>query len=331
MRRRDFISLLGGAAAGVWPLIAQAQQPGRMRRVGMLFPSSASDPAWEGRIAAVKDSLRAAGWIEGQTVAFMIRGADGRAELLPALAAELIQAKVDVVVTQSEGPINAIRNASSTTPIVMGMIGDALGAGVIASLARPGGNVTGLTLAATETVVKRLQLVRDLSKDLVRVAALSNGNAPSHRLQVAAIEQAAPALGFVLQSFPNNTSAADVDRNLRAALDAKVQVLFTHDDPVVESHRERIVAFAMQHRLPVIAENRPMLMAGALMSYSAYTIDMWRRAGVYVDKILRGEKAADLPVERPSRFEFVLNLKTAKALGLEFPPTLLARADEVIE
>jgi putative ABC transport system substrate-binding protein len=329
VKRREFMGLLGAAVQ--WPLIAQAQQSGRMGLVGMLLPTSASDPAWEGRIAAVKDSLRAAGWIEGQTVAFMIRYADGRAELLPALAAELIQAKVDVVVTQSEGPINAIRKVSSTTPIVMGMIGDALGTGFVASLARPGGNVTGLTLIATETVVKRLQLVRALSKDLVRIAALFNGNSGSHRLQVAAIEQAAPSLGFVLQSLPNTTSAEDVDRSLRAALEAKVQVLFTHDNPAIESHRERIVAFAMRHRLPVIAENRPMLIAGALMSYNANAIDMWRRAGVYVDKILRGEKAADLPVERPSRFEFVLNLKTAKALGLDIPPMLLALADEVIE
>ncbi len=328
MRRRAFLGLLGGAAA-TWPLAVAAQQT-RLRLVGMLLPTSASDPEWNRRIAAVKDALRAAGWIEGQTIAFMIRHADGKPELLPSLAAELVAANVDVVVTQSEGPINALRQASSTTPIVMGMIGDALGAGVVASLARPGGTVTGMTLIATDTVVKRLQLVRELSRDLVRIAVLFNGKAASHRLQVGAIEQAAPALGFLLQTF-SIASADDVEHGLHAALEGKAQALFTHDDPVVESHRERIVAFAMRQRIPVIAENRPMLMAGALMSYNADHIDMWRRAGGYVDKILRGAKAADLPVERPSRFEFVLNLKTARTLGLDIPDRLLALADEVIE
>jgi putative tryptophan/tyrosine transport system substrate-binding protein len=172
----------------------------------------------------------------------------------------------------------------------MGMIGDALGAGVVASLARPGGTVTGMTLIATDTVVKRLQLVRELSRDLVRIAVLFNGKAPSHRLQVGAIEQAAPALGFLLQTFPI-ASADDVDHGLHAALEGKAQALFTHDDPVVESHRERIGAFAMRRRIPVIAENRPMLMAGALMSYNADHIGMWRRAAEYVDKILRGAEA----------------------------------------
>ena len=187
-----------------------------------------------------------------------------------------------------------------------------------------------MTLIATDTVVKRLQLVRELSRDLVRIAVLFNGKAPSHRLQVGAIEQAAPALGFLLQTFPI-ASADDVDQGLRAALDGNAQALFTHDDPVVESHRERIVAFAVRQRIPVIAENRPMLRAGALMSYNADRIDMWRRAGGYVDKILRGAKPADLPVERPSRFEFVLNLKTARTLVLDIPDRLLALADEVIE
>ena len=210
------------------------------------------------------------------------------------------------------------------------MSGDAVGTGLVASLARPGGNITGLTLIATETVVKRLQLVKNFSKDWIRVAALFDGNSPAHRLQISALEQAAPALGFVLQSFPN-TSANDLDDSLQAAVKANAQVIFTLDGPLMETHRERIVGFAMRQRLPVIAENRPMLMAGALMSYNPNSIDMWRRAAAYVDKILKGAKPADLPVEQPTKFEFVINLKTAKALGLDIPPTLLALADEVIE
>ena len=226
--------------------------------------------------------------------------------------------------------MEALRKATSTIPIVMAQAGDAVGTGLVASLARPGGNVTGMTLVATEMVVKRLQLVRDFSKDWVRVAALFNGNSPAHRLQISAMEQAAPALGFVLQSFPS-TSADDVDQSLRAAVQGGAQVIFTLDNPVIESHRERIVGFAMRQRLPVIAENRPMLMAGALMSYNANPVDLWRRAAAHVDKILKGAKPADLPVEQPTRFELIINLRTAKALGLDVPPMLLALADEVIE
>ena len=270
------------------------------------------------------------GWIEGQTITLMIRYGEGKPERLPALAAEFAAAKVDVIVTYSAALTEPVRKATGSIPIVMGLSGDAVGTGLVASLAHPGGNITGLTLIAAETVVKRLQLVRNFSKDWVRVAALFDGNASSHRLQIKAIEQAAPALGFSLKSFPT-MSADDVDNNLQAAVKANAQVIFTLDTPLIETHRTRIVGFATRQRLPVIAENRPMLMAGALMSYSANQVEMWRRAGAYVDKILKGAKPADLPVEQPTRFEFVINLKTAPALGLEIAPPLLALADEVIE
>jgi len=329
MKRREFITLLGGIAAA-WPLIASAQQASRMRQVGVLLPTSVGDPEWQPRIRAMKDALRASGWIEGQTVTFTIRYAEGKREQLPALAAELVQANVDVIVTQSAPPIDAVRKATSTIPVVMASSGDAVGTGLVASLARPGGNLTGLTLVSTEQVLRRLQLVRDLSKELVRVAALYSGRALGHPLQIKAMEQAAPALGMVLQSFPNIT-ADDVDKSLQAAVQANAQVIFTMEDPVIESHRERIVGFAMRQRLPVIGEFKPMAMAGALMSYSPNTVDMWRRTGAYVDKLLKGATAADLPVEQPTRFELVINLKTANALGLTVPPTLLATADEVIE
>lgn len=329
MRRRDFLGIAGGAAASV-PLAARAQQIGRMRQIGFLFPNSGGDLEWERRVGALTDALRASGWIEGKTVEFTIRYAEGKPERLSAFAAELVSAKVDVVVTQGSEPIKALHNANSTIPIVMAQIGDAVGTGVIASLAHPGGNVTGMTLVASETVAKRLQLVKDLSPEMVRVTALFDGRTMAHRVQIKFMEQAAPALGLTLQSLPN-TSAADVDENLRLASQGGVQVLFTLDNPLIESYRERIVGFAMQNRIPVIAENRPLLTAGALMSYSPNLVEMWRGAAVYVDKILKGARPADLPVEQPSKFELVINLKSAKALGLTMPPSLLARADEVIE
>jgi ABC-type uncharacterized transport system substrate-binding protein len=329
MKRREFIALASSAAAS-WPFAAHAQQVGRLRQIAFLFPNSAGDPEWERRIEALMDALRTLGWIEGKTAKFTIRYAEGKPERLSTFAGELVSAKVDVVVTQGTEPIKALHSVNSTIPVVMAQIGDAVGTGVIASLARPGGNVTGMTLVASETVAKRLQLVKDLSPEMVRVTALFDGNSMSHRSQIRAMEQAAPALGLTLQSLPN-TSAADVDENLRFAFQGGVQVFFTLDDPLIESWRERIVGFAMQNRIPVIAENRPLLTAGALMSYSPNLVEMWRGAAPYVDKILKGARPADLPVEQPTKFELGVNLKTAKAIGLTVPPLLVARADEVIE
>lgn len=301
-----------------------------MRQVGILLPTSASDPEWQRRIAALTEALRTLGWTEGRNVALTTRYAEGKRERLPELAAELVAGKVDIIVTQSGATIEAARKATGSIPIVMTQSGDAVVAGLVASLARPGGNITGLTLVATDQIARRLQLVRDLSKDWRRVAALFSSVAATHRAQIRALDQAAPALGIEVQSFPN-LSADDVTQSLRAAVEGKAQVIFTLDDPVIESHREQIVGFALSQRLPVIAEFKPMVTAGALLSYSPNTTDMWRRSAVYVDKILKGAKAADLPVEQPTRFELIINLKTAKTLGLEIPPTLLATADEVIE
>ena len=231
MKRREFIALAG--AAVTWPFAARAQQVGRMRQIGFLFPNSGGDREWERRVEALTDALRTLGWIEGKTVKFTIRYAEGKPERLSAFAAELVSAKVDVVVTQGSEPIKALHNVNSTIPIVMAQIGDAVGTGVIASLARPGGNVTGMTLVASETVAKRLQLVKDLSPEMVRVTALFDGHAMAHHVQIRAMERAAPALGLTLQSLPN-TSAADVDQNLRLAFQGGAQVFFTLDDPLIE-------------------------------------------------------------------------------------------------
>jgi putative ABC transport system substrate-binding protein len=329
MRRREFVTLLGGAAIA-WPLAARAQQPERMRRIGVLQGLAESDPEWPRRFGAFKQRLQELGWNEGRSVAFEFRFADGKPERLPALAAELVQANIDVILTNAAQPIEAARKATSTVPIVMASVGDALGAGYVASLARPGGNVTGLTLVATDQSAKRLQLVKEIVPNLVRVAVLWNGNASGHRLQLQEMERANPGLGIVLQSLPIR-NVDEIDAGLQAAVQANAQAIVTMDDPVVQSQRERIVAFAMRQRLPVMSEFRPATEAGALMSYGPNQIDLWRRAADYVDKILKGAKPADIPVEQPTKFELVINLKTAKALGITIQPGVLAIADEVIE
>jgi putative ABC transport system substrate-binding protein len=320
--------LIAGASA--WPLAARAQQGERMRRIGVLQGLSESDPEWSRRFGAFKQRLQELGWTEGRNVAFEFRFADGKPERLPALAAELVHSAVDVILTNAAQPVEAARKATSTIPIVMASVGDALGAGYVASLARPGGNVTGLTLVATDQSAKRLQLVKEIVPNLVRVALLWNANASGHRLQLQEMERATPALGIVLQSFPIRT-ADDVQGSLQAALQANAQAIVTMDDPVLQSQRARIVAFAMAQGLPVMSEFRPATEAGTLMSYGPNQIDLCRRSAAYVDKILRGASPADLPVEQPIKFELVVNLKTAKALSIAIPASVLAVADEVIE
>ena len=329
LKRREFVALLGGAAV-TWPLAALAQQADRVRRVGVLQGLAEGDPEWPRRFGAFKQRLQELGWTEGRNVVFEFRFAGGKPERLPGLAADLVQANVDVILTNAAQPIEAARKATSTIPIVMASVGDALGAGYVASLARPGGNVTGLTLVATDQSAKRLQLVKEIVPNLVRVAVLWNANASGHRLQLQEMERATPALGIVLQSFPIR-NADDIDAGLQAAVHAKAQAIVTMDDPVVQSQRGRIVAFAMRQRLPVMSEFRAATEAGTLMSYGPNQVELWRRSAAYVDKILKGANPADLPVEQPTKFELVINLKTAKALGLELSPALLALADEVIE
>src|ERR1700720_1147790 len=329
MRRREFTTLLCGAAA-TWPLVVRAEQSDRQRRVGVLQGLAESDPEWPRRFGAFKQRLQELGWTEGRNVAFEFRFAGGKPERLPGLAADLVQAGVDVILTNAAQPIEAARKATSTIPIVMASVGDALGAGYVASLARPGGNVTGLTLVATDQSAKRLQLVKEIVPNLVRVAVLWNGDASGHRLQLQEMERATPALGIVLQSLPIR-NANEIDASLQAAVQAKAQAIVTMDDPVVQSQRGRVVAFAMRQRLPVMSEFRPATEAGALMSYGPNQVELWRRSAAYVDKILKGANPADLPVEQPTKFELVINLKTAKALGLEVPLQLQQLADEVIE
>jgi putative ABC transport system substrate-binding protein len=329
MRRREVIGLIGGAAIAC-PIIARAQQADRMRRVGILMPLRESDQQSQARLAAFSQTLRQIGWIEEKTIVFEKRFSDGDPARLPALAAGLVHANVDVIVTQAAEPIEALRRATSIIPIVMASAGDALGAGYIASLAHPGGNITGLTLFATEQGTKRLQLMKDLLPAMRHVALLSNANAAGHRLQVKEMMPAAVKLGLAPQSLTVQ-HANDIDAVLRAAVVGNAQAIITMDDPLIESQRDRIVDFALRNRLPVMGERRVMTEAGGVISYGPNQIDMWKRAAVFVDKILNGANPADLPVEQPTKFELVINLRSAKAIGLTVPAAMLVAADEVIE
>jgi putative tryptophan/tyrosine transport system substrate-binding protein len=326
--RRQLITLLGGAAAA-WPVAARAQQAERIRGIAVLLLVSSSDAEFQRRVAVLRQALGELGWTEKNTT-FEFRFAEGKLDQLPALAAELVQANVDVIVTQGTDSTLALLKATSTIPIVMASIGDAVGIGIVPNLARPGGNVTGLTLVATEQSTKRLELIKEISPGLARLAVLWSGNNASHRLQLKEMETAIPVLGLRLQSVPVR-DAGELDAGFQAAVQAGIQAVVTMDDPLINFLRVRIVDLATRRKLPVMGEFRPMTAAGGLMNYGPNQTDMWRRSAVYIDKILKGAKPADLPIERPTKFDLVINLKTAKALGLDVPPMLLARADEVIE
>ena len=329
MRRRDFIKVIAESAV-VWPLAAHAQQSERMRRIGILMPLREDDPQSRLRIGAFLQVLRQIGWIEGQTIAFENRFSDGDSERLPELALDLVRANVDVIITQAAEPLEALHRATTSIPIVMASVGDAVGAGYVESLAHPGGNITGLTLVATDQSAKRLQLIKELLPAATRVAVIWNANASGHRLQIKEMDPAAAKLGLVLQSLAVK-NVKEIDAALRTAAKASSQAIITMDDPLIVSERDQIIEFGLRQRLPVMGEFRPMTEAGGVMSYGPNQIDMWKRAAIFVDKILKGSKPADMPVERPTKFELVINLKSAKTIGLTVPPMLLVGADEVIE
>ena len=327
--RRAFVYSLAVAMLAR-PRTALAQQTERPRSVGILMPLREDDPQSQLRIAAFSQILRQIGWMDGRTIALEKRFSDGDPERLAGLALDLVQKPVDVIVTQAAQPVEAVRKATTSIPIVMASVGDAVGAGYVGSLAHPGGNITGLTLIATDQSAKRLQLVKELVPAAARVAALTNANASGHRLAVTETGPAAAKLGLAFQSLAVKTNG-DIDGALAAAAKANVQAIITMDDPLIQSARARIVEFQLNRRLPVIGELRPMTEASGVMSYGPNQIDMWKRAAIFVDKILKGANPADIPVERPTKFELLINLKSAKALGLPVPNTLLVAADEVIE
>ena len=322
--RRKFLATLGGVAAA-WPLAARAQQAGKIRKVGYLSPSvpNVFTPL-------LFDSLRELGWIEGKNVAFERRFAENRPERLPELAAELVRLNVDVIVaTGTLGPL-AAKRATSIIPIVMTAAGDPLGSGLVASLARPGGNVTGMSLMVPDLGGKRLELLKELLPQLARVAVLWNAANPYPAIVFKETQAAGRTLGIEVQSLEVR-SPDDFDGAFEAAIRQRPDALITVEDPLTGSYQKRIADFALANQLPSLQGFSEDVKAGALISYGANAADLIHRAAGYVDKILKGAKPADLPVQQPAKFELVINRKTAKALGLEVPPTLLARADEVIE
>ena len=310
----------------VMPHAAKAQQAPKLAQVGVLLAGAPPDPLLE----ALRDGLRELGYVEGQNLSLEVRYAEGKNDRLPALAAELVQLRVDVLTTASTPAALAAKQATGTIPIVFTLVGDPVGAGVVASLARPGGNLTGLSLLASELSGKRLELLRETVPKAAHVAMLWNSSNPGMVLRAREAEAAAKSLGVTL------TSIGVYDLDTFDAAFARIgqdrpDALLTLVDPFTRLHRKRIVEFAAQRHLPGIYEAREFADAGGLMAYGPSIGDQERRAAAYIDKILRGAKPSDLPVEQPTKIELVINLKTAKALGLTIPQSVLIRADEVIQ
>jgi putative tryptophan/tyrosine transport system substrate-binding protein len=328
MRRREFITLVGGAAVA-WALPAQAQQPApTLRRLGYLFSFAPAEGnhLWE----ACRLGLRQFGYLEGRGIVLEPRWADGHHERLPSLAAELVRLKVDIIIAAATPATLAAMAATQEIPIVMVGIGDPVTSGLIASLARPGGNVTGLSLMAAELSGKRLELLAKLMSSVPRVAVVINPENPAHSVYLDQTRAVALDKGVELQSFKAR-NPREIEDVFAEALRNRIAALIVFDDPVIWSHRVQIVGLAAKQNLPVIYGYREFVDAGGLMSYGPDRVAHYRRSAYYVDKILRGTKPADMPVEQPTKFDLIVNLKTARALGLTVPQSLLATADEVVE
>jgi len=329
MRRRAFITLLAGAAVvRSYPVLAQTAD--RVRRIGILFSLGERDLATQTNLSALRLGLRDRGWTEGRNIAFEIRYVSGRPDRAPALAAELVRSNVEIILTSGTELIQAAQKASSAIPVVMVGIGDPVGSGIVASLARPGGQVTGLSLMAPDLAAKRLELTKEALPRLAHVAILWSPSNASVVLRFRETEAAARAMGLKLLSI-EAPQPRDFDKDLEAAARAGAQALITTEGALMIGQRAEIIRAAIKHRLPAISGLRIFADAGSLLSYGPDNPDLWRRAAGYVDKILAGARPADLPVEQPTKFELIINLKTAKALGLTIPQSLLMRADEVIE
>ena len=328
MRRREFITLLGGAAAA-WPLAARAQQPA-MPVVGSLYGVSAAE--WAEPMTGFRRGLSELGFVEGRNVAIEYRWAEGQFDRMPALAADLVSRKVAVILVGGNlDGVRAAMTATRTIPIVFTTASDPVATGLVASLNRPGGNATGVTVMASELGPKRLELLHELLPTAKKIALLVNPKVP-RILQddVQGAQTAARRLGLEIIAV-NGGSEDEIGRAFATAAQQRASALQVGDDAFFDSRRAQIAALGLRHALPTIALTRRAVEAGSLMSYGSNQADVYRQAGIYVGRIIKGDKPADLPVIQPTKFELVINLKTAKALGLEIPPTVLARADEVIE
>jgi len=321
--------LIGGTALG-WPLVARAQQSDRVRRLGLLLPYVQSDPQAQARVSAFTAALQERGWTDGRNVRFEFRYTEGQPNRLPTLAADLVSKPVDVILTAGTESTDAARKATQNIPIVMAAVGDPIAAGFIASLARPGANITGASLLATELTAKRLQLLKEVFPALTRLAVFWSAANASVVQKLKQIQAAAPHFRVQLHAFELRVPD-DLDRGFESAVRFGAQALMTTEDAIQITYRARVVELGKQHRMPVASEFGEFAQAGALMSFGPSILDQFRYAASYVDKLFKGAKPGDLPVEQATRFELLVNLKTARALGLTIPPSVLSRADEVIQ
>jgi putative tryptophan/tyrosine transport system substrate-binding protein len=328
MKRREFITLLGGAAA--WPLVARAQQGERMRRIAVLMNLAADDPQSMARITAFLQGLQQLGWTDGQNVAIEYRWGGGDPERIRKFAAELVALAPDVILAVGSFTVLPLQQVSRTVPIVFANVTDPVGAGIVANLARPGGNATGFTTFEYGISAKWLELLKQLGSGITRAAVLRDPTIIASISQFAAMQSVAPSLGVELTPI-DTRNAGDIERAVVAFAREPNAGLIVVTGTSAITHRELIISLASRHRLPAVYPFRYYVTGGGLMSYGPDVIDFYRRAAGYVDRILKGEKPADLPVQAPTKYELVINLKTAKALGLDIPATVLARADEVIE
>lgn len=326
MRRRDLIAALGGAGAA-WPLATPAQQAGKLPTIGFL--GSLTQSAQSTWTAAFVRRMREHGWIEGRTVRIEYRWAEGRGERFGEIAAEFVRIRVDIIVTAGTDAVVAARQATSVIPIVFGTAADPVGAGLVASLARPGGNVTGLSNQSDDLAGKRLELLREVLPGLRRLAIMANIGSRIGVLEMADAQAAAQSLGLEVVKLEIRRGE-DIAPAIEG-LNGRVDALYVVSEPLANTVRNQINTLALAARLPTLHGQQPYVKAGGLMSYGADIPDLFRRAADFVDKILRGAKPADLPVEQPTKFDLVVNVKTAKALGLTIPETFLLRVDEVIE
>jgi putative tryptophan/tyrosine transport system substrate-binding protein len=326
--RREFITLLGGAAA--WPLAARAQQGERVRRIGVLLGFAADNTDGRARLAAFLQSLQQLGWTEGRNMRIDIRWGGGDAERHRRYAAELVALAPDVILASSSPAVGPLLQATRTIPIVFTAVTDPVGAGFVDSVPRPGGNATGFTSFEYGNSGKWLELLKEIAPGVTRVAVLRDPAIAAGIGQLGAIQSAAPSLGVEVSAL-NVRDAGEIERAFAAFARSSNGGLIVTSSALAFVHRELIITLAAQHKLPAVYNNRFFVIGGGLISYGPDRFDQFRLAAGYVDRILRGEKPADLPVQAPTKYELTINLKTARALGIDVPPTLLALADEVIE
>jgi putative ABC transport system substrate-binding protein len=329
MKRREFVTFLGGTAVA-WSFTARAQQGERVRRIGVLMPSAADDPEFQARITAFLQEPAQLGWLDGRNVRIDTRWGVADADRMRKYAAELVALAPDVILANSSAAIAPLLQATRTIPIVFTGVADPVGAGYVDSLARPGGNATGFLVWEYSIAAKWLELLKEIAPRVTRAVVLRESAIAVGPASFGVIQAAAPALGVELRPV-DTRDAGEIERAITAFAQSASGGLIVTGSPAAIFHRRLIVALAARHRLPAVYFQRPFVADGGLISYGPDPIDQYRRAAGYVDRILKGEKPADLPVQAPTKYELVINLKTAKTLGLEIPTPVLARADEVIE